>query len=289
VDLRKLRYFLAVAEDGTMTRAAEVLHIAQPVLTRQIRALEQELGVQLFERTAKGSELTPAGRQLADDAGPLLQAAVALEQRVRTAARGTLGLTVGFMPGIVVTAAVREYALRRPDVQVDVLRTSWADQADAVRNGMVDVSFVRSPFDRRDLDQLLLFEEPRLVALPATHELAERIDIQISELAHLSLLESPDLVPEWRDAAAELGSVQPPRPAFANMEEKLEHVATGRGMAIVPRSTAAYYRRPDVRYIPVTGIAPSTVSVVWTASRHSAEVDQFIEVAKMTVHALTLE
>src|SRR5690348_9418607 len=145
VDLRKLRYFVAVAERLHFGRAAEALHIAQPVLSRQIKALEGELKVQLFVRDKRATELTPAGRQLLADAGPLLANADALRRRVARAARGPGSFTVGFMPGLIVTAAVRAMLGRHPQLTVNVLRTSWDDQTEVLHDGRVDVSYVRCP------------------------------------------------------------------------------------------------------------------------------------------------
>src|SRR5689334_10358876 len=106
LDLRKLRYFVAVAEELHYGRAAERLHIAQPVLSRQIRALEEELKAELFRRDRRGTALTAAGEQLLDDARPLLAGSEALLRRVRSAAEGSRTFTIGFMPGITVTPAV---------------------------------------------------------------------------------------------------------------------------------------------------------------------------------------
>ena len=111
VDLRKLRYFVAVAEHLHFGRAAAALHIAQPVLSRQIRALEHELKSQLFDRTKRATALTRAGEQLLVDARPLLAGADALQRRVQRAARGSAHLTVGFMPGLIVTPATRRPAV----------------------------------------------------------------------------------------------------------------------------------------------------------------------------------
>src|SRR5580692_6476737 len=128
VDLRKLRYFVAVAEHLHFGRAAEALHIAQPVLSRQIRALEDELRAQLFVRDKRATELTPAGRQLLADAGPVLAAADALRRRVARAAREPRSFTIGFMPGLIVTEAVRALTGAHPQLIVNVLRTGWDDQ-----------------------------------------------------------------------------------------------------------------------------------------------------------------
>ncbi|MDX6316226.1 MAG: hypothetical protein QOF44_5690, partial [Streptomyces sp.] len=162
VDLRKLRYFVAVAEESHFGRAAERLHITQPVLSRQIRALEHELGAQLFTRGKQSTELTAAGRQLLEDARPLLATAQALRRRVQRAAHGASMFTVGFMPGITVTGAVRAFSARHPELSVQVVRTSWGDQVQGVHEGLLDVSFVRLPVDHRGLELRPLFREPRV-------------------------------------------------------------------------------------------------------------------------------
>ncbi|MCW2542313.1 MAG: LysR family transcriptional regulator [Frankiales bacterium] len=290
LDLRKLRYFAAVAETGNLTRAAEQLHIAQPVLTRQIRALENELHATLFTRSARGTDLTPAGRQLLEDARPLLQSTLALQRRVRTAERGSSRFTIGFMPGLVVTAAARRFRERHPGLDIDVLRTSWADQTDVVHDGRVDVSFVRAPFDERNLTQLPLFTEDRVVALPARHPLAARQSLPVAELADLYLLESPELVPEWRAVATEFGTGAPrQRRPMLSMEEKLEHVAAEQGIAIIPRSTAQFYTRPDVVYVPVPDVAPSRVVLVWAKARNRDDIQEFTQIARAAVTVPTAD
>jgi DNA-binding transcriptional LysR family regulator len=278
VDLRKLRYFVAVAEHLNFGRAAEELHIAQPVLSRQIRAFESELGVVLFNRSVRGTALTDAGRQLLEDAGPLLSSATALQRRARLAQRGSARLTIGFMPGIVVTSVVRALGRRRPEIEIDVLRTSWDDQTQVLHDGTADVSFVRLPIETRGLEIVQLFAEPRVVALPADHELGRQRSIRIAELAQEHLLQDPDAVPEWRAIAAELRESAPLLAAseklhpVRTMEEKLEHVAAGHGIAIVPLSTATFYRRPDVVYLPVEDIAPSEVALAYLADRPGEDV-----------------
>jgi DNA-binding transcriptional LysR family regulator len=280
LDLRKLRYFVAVAEELHFGRAAERLHIAQPVLSRQIRALEDEVRAQLFVRTKRATELTPAGRQLLDDARPLLSAADAARRRVARAARGSKTFTIGFMPGLTVTEAVRAFGATHPDIEVELIRTTWNDQVDVLHDGRVDVSIVRLPIDQAGLTVRPLFEEPRVAMLPSDHRLAGKPVIEITDLADEHLLQDPDAVPEWRDIALELRTrTAKPVPVMRSVEEKLEHVATGRGISIIPLSVATFYQRSDVATVPVNDLAPNAVCLAWVSSRRSRLIHDFAVIA----------
>jgi DNA-binding transcriptional LysR family regulator len=280
VDLRKLRYFVAVAEQLHFGRAAEALHIAQPALSRQIRALEDELKVQLFVRDKRATELTPAGRQLLADAEPLLASADALHRRVTRAACGTGSFTIGFMPGLMVTEAVRALAGRHPQVTVNVLRTNWDDQTAVLHDGRVDVSYIRLPVDQSGLQIQALLAEPRVAVFPAGHRLAGKDTIAIADLADEHLLQDPEAVPEWRDIATEMRSRQrPSAPFFRTVEEKLEHVAAGHGIVLLPLSTAVFYTRPDIAYSYVSDIGPNKVCLAWDATRRSELIQDFAAIA----------
>jgi DNA-binding transcriptional LysR family regulator len=280
VDLRKLRYFVAVAEELHFGRAAERLHLAQPVVSRQIRALEDDLKVQLFVRTKRSTELTAAGHQLLEDARPLLAAAEATRRRVTRAARGPRTFTLAFMPGITVTAAARAFAAEHPDVDVELIRTTWDDQVDVLRDGRADVSIVRLPIDQRGLTVRPLFEEPRVVMLPVDHRLAGKPSLEIADLADEHLLQDPDAVPEWRDIATELRTGRPERiPVLRSVEEKLEHVAAGHGISVIPRSVATFYRRSDVVPIPLDGLPPNHVCLAWIAARRDRLLKSFAMIA----------
>ncbi|MFQ3556601.1 LysR substrate-binding domain-containing protein [Streptomyces gramineus] len=284
LDLRKLRYFVAVAEELNFGRAAERLHITQPVLSRQIRSLEDELGVEVFDRSRRGTLLTPAGEQLFEDAVPLLASARALLRRVKSAAQETPTLTIGFMPGITVTSAMVAFTARHPEANVRLLRTSWDDQVEVLRDGRADVSVVRLPIDQHGLRVKPLFQEPRVVVLPAGHRLADRTSVTVADLAPEHLLQDPDAVPEWRDVALELrGNRRPEVPAIHQVEEKLELVAAGAGVCVIPLSTARFYIRPDVISLPVEGLGPNEVALAWVASRRSPLIDDFAETAAGTL------
>jgi DNA-binding transcriptional LysR family regulator len=280
VDLRKLRYFVAVAEQLHFGRAAEALHIAQPVLSRQIRALEDELKAQLFVRDKRATELTPAGQQLLADAGPLLASADALRRRVVRAARGPGSFTIGFMPGLIVTEAVRALAGRHRQLTVNVLRTGWDDQTDVIRDGRADVSYIRLPADQSGLQVQALLAEPRVAMLPVGHRLAGKDTISIADLADEHLLQDPGAVPEWRDIATEMRTRRRrDAPVFRTVEEKLEHVAAGHGIVLLPLSTAVFYTRPGVAYSHVSDIPPNQVSLAWDATRRGRLIQDFAAIA----------
>jgi DNA-binding transcriptional LysR family regulator len=281
VDLRKLRYFMAVADELHFGRAAQRLHIAQPVLSRQIRALEDELHVQLFVRDHRNTELTAAGHQLREDAGPLLAQAAALLHRMTTAARGATTFTVGFMPGLVVTTEVRALRAAYPELTVEVVRTGWDDQTAVVLDGRVDVSYVRLPVDQRGLDLQPLFEEPRVLVVAADHRLAGKESVGIADLADEHLLQDPDAVPEWRNIATELRTGNREAiPPIATVEEKLEHVAAGRGITVLPLSTATFYSRPDVRSSLIRDIPPNRVCIAWARASRSPQIREFLTLAQ---------
>jgi DNA-binding transcriptional LysR family regulator len=258
LDLRKLRYFVAVAEHLSFGRAAEALHIAQPVLSRQIRAFEAELKVRLFERSSKGTALTPAGEQLLADARPLLAQASALLRRVGAADT----FTVGFMPGLIVTPAVRVLASRHPGLRVDVLRTTWEDQVEVIHDGRVDVSYVRLPVPLDGLRCVPLFTEPRVAVVPATHRLAGKESVLEADLSGERRVQHTD------------------PPGFRSVEEKLEHVAMHGGVAILPLSTAVFYSRDDLVHVPIEDIAPNEVALAWAEHRHTPLIAEFSEIAR---------
>ncbi|WAS96573.1 LysR family transcriptional regulator [Nannocystis punicea] len=260
LDLRKLRYFVAVAELMHFGRAAERLRVAQPALSRQIRALEEELGAALLVRTTRSVALTPAGRQLLDDAGALLAAAQAAQRRVRRVARGRRALVVGFMPGLVVTPAVRALAAAHPDVHIEVRRIGWDEQAALLLDGQIDVGYLRRPFPDAGLSVLLLASEDRVVVVAEGHRLAAREVVTMAELAGETMIHH---------------DTHPVR----NVEEKLELVAAGQGVVLLPATTAGFYQRPDLVRVPVVDAPPAEVCLAHDATRRSPLISEFLRLA----------
>jgi DNA-binding transcriptional LysR family regulator len=277
LDLRKLRYFLAVADRLHFGRAAEELHIAQPALSRQIRALEQDLGASLFIRDRHGVALTDAGRQLLTDSGPLLASADAVRRRVTVAAHGSRRLAVGFRTGIPVIPAAQVFEARHPGVVVDVQRIEWDDQAPMLLDGRIDVGYVRLPIDETGLRVISLYAEPLMVVLPSGHRLAGKEEVTEADLTGEPLVwhSDPSTHPTKR-----------PHPdsglRVRGVEEKLEHVAAGRGISFVARSETLFYTRPDISYVPIPELAPDQVCLAMASSRTSPLAEDFFLAAQAT-------
>ncbi|MCX4096304.1 LysR family transcriptional regulator [Nocardia sp. alder85J] len=283
LDLRKLRYFVAVADRLHFGRAADDLHIAQPVLSRQIRALEHDLGAALLTRDSHGVTLTDAGEQLLADAGPLLASADAARRRVTLAARGGRRLMVGFRAGIAVAPAIQQFADQHPDVVVDVQRIEGDDQATRLLDGRIDIGYVRLPIDETGLRVIPVYTEPRVAVLPTGHRLAGKQQITEADLAGEPLLWDSD------------SSTQPTRRTHPNagylvrgVDETLEHVAAGRGISFLARSATVFYSHPNISYVPVSDVAPDQVCLAVVASRTSPVLDDFVAAAQATA-AITAE
>jgi len=277
LDLRKLRYFVAVADRLHFGRAADELHIAQPVLSRQVRALEKDLGASLLTRDSHGVALTDAGQQLLADAGPLLASADAARHRVTLAARGGRRLMVGFRAGVAVAPAVQQFATRHPDVVVDVQRIEGDDQAAMLLDGRVDIGYVRLPIDETGLRVIPVYTEPRVAVLPVGHRLAGKEQVTEADLAGEPLLWDSDT------------STQPTRRPHPNagylvrgVDETLEHVAAGRGISFLARSATVFYSHPNISYVPVPDLAPDQVCLAVAASRASPVVEDFVTAARAT-------
>ncbi|TQS45880.1 LysR family transcriptional regulator [Cryptosporangium phraense] len=280
LDLRRLRYFLSLADELNYGRAAESLHLAQPALSRSIAALERELGVKLFERSRAGTRLAPAGELLREEARELLRAADALQRRVRVAEREGRSITLGFAPGVILTPIIRHLEQAFPGLLVNVLRTTWGDQITALRDGRVDATFATRPFDDEGLDVVELYSEARVVVLPDSHPGAGERELTLADLADDLLLQPAAAVPEWTGAVGYPGFDDAKgQPATPTVEEKFEHVAAGRGVLLLTGSAARFYRRPGVTSARVADLPETRICLVVEPQRRSAVLRELERVA----------
>ena len=264
LDLRKLRYFAAVAEHRHFGRAAEQLYIAQPVLSRQIRALEQELGCTLLVRTTRSVQLTPAGELLQEEARGVFAAVDTAVRRVHELDRGVQRLVVAFAPGLHVSEAVRAFTATHPGVEIELLHLHWWEQDAPLRDGRADVGYLRHPFDSTGLRTVPIGREPKVACLPVTHPLAGRRSLVQADLDGETVL----------DAHSRRTS---------SVEEKFELIAAGHGIALVPRSVARSYSRPDLVYLPVTDAVPVETCLAVAKDRREPRIRDFVASAAQTL------
>lgn len=263
MELRHLRYFVAVAREGHVTRAAEKLHMQQPPLSQQIRALEQEVGATLFVRHPRGVTLTDAGRAFLADAEAILAQAEHAKVHARRTARGEVGrIAVGFTTSApfhpLVARAIREFRTRRPDVSFVLEESSSGELVSGLRDERLDIAFIRSGLvDPQGVVVHALLQEDMAAALPARHKLARRPHLTLKELADETfiLYRRPDgrgLYDVIIAACTEAGFSPHVGQEAPRIVSTLNLVAAGLGITIVPASLS---RLPleGVVYRPLRG------------------------------------
>lgn len=275
VDTRLLRYFMAVADEGNLTRAAERLFVSQPALTKQIKQLEAVFGTQLFVRSRAGMALTEPGRTLAQRTPALL---AGLDDAVRetksTASRIARILRVGFLASAAneaTTQIIAAFTARRPGRRVDMRQAAWSNPSAGLADADVDVALLRLPFPGQDrLRVEVLLTEPRCVALPTAHPMASRDQIAFRKLWDEPFVAARPETGWWRDywLATDERDGHPVRIGAVtdHPDEWLNAIANGYGIALAPASAARFYARPGVTYRPVTGVSPTWMAVAWPAS-----------------------
>jgi DNA-binding transcriptional LysR family regulator len=275
LDLRLVRYFTAVAEHRHFGRAAADLHVAQPSLSRQVQRLEQQLGARLLDRTPQGTRLTEAGEVFLPQAKELLRSASQAAAETRAAARPSR-ITIGYTTNVVVTAAVRELRERHPEADVQTLFVEWNEPRVALLERRVDAVVARLPFATQGLHVTVLYDEPRVLLLPVDHPLAGRASVTLEDFEDEPQPQLPD--PEWnafwRVDPRPDGRPAPAGPVVAAIEDKIELIAAGEAVAIVPGGMHAKTIRPNLTTVPIEGIEPSHVALATRAGdRHRLLAD----------------
>jgi DNA-binding transcriptional LysR family regulator len=284
---RRLRYFVAVAEELHFSRAAARLFVAQQALSKQIRGLEDDLGTSLLKRNTRSVELTPAGQVFLDASRELLasfDASVAAARRIGRGERDTLSL------GFLVTAALElttplltEFQRRYPEVRVDLREFSLLDPSAGLADGSSEMAVIRLPISVADLHTEPLFVEPRVAALAIGHPLAGRDRLTVAELLNepLTIGRSDDTA--WRDfwtLAAYRGGRAPTLIETTSHTEEMEIVATGQGCSITAACAARYTPRAGIRFILIEDIPGATCALAWRIGTKALLVDRFVAVAR---------
>ncbi|RKE18041.1 LysR family transcriptional regulator [Streptomyces sp. TLI_171] len=270
VDTRMLRYLTMVCEEGQLTAAAARLGVSQPTLTKQVRALERELGVELFRRSKAGVSPTAAGAELAGHAKQLLAGwEEALRATRRAAAEAGGELRVGFEGStinLLGRAVVEDFARRMPGWRVQMRQNNWFDESLGLASGQLDLALWHAPACVAErYAHVLLGTEERWVVLAADHRLAARVTVHADDLWDEPFVSIPEEAGLWRDywlGAPERGGRPVRIGAVAhNADEWMAAVACGQGVGFAPQSAARWAGRPDVRCLPVRGLSPSLVGL----------------------------
>ena len=287
VELRHLRYFVAVAEELSFTRAAARLRTAQPSLSQQIRQLEKSVGVKLLDRSRQHVALTNAGRTFLQQAKDILARVEHAGRLAKQAAEGRAGeLSVGTFPSadVRILPALRPLVAKHmPDLRL-ILHSKYAVEPIAgLQSGALDVAFVRGPLEAEGLEGVELLREQIVIVLPSHHALARRRVIPVKSLDDLPCITMErSLSPALHDAAANLyreASIRMHAVSRAdNVLGHLKLVQEGLGFALLPDSISALLP-PGVTFRPLDCEPVPTVSVLiaWKSGNHSRLMRELVE------------
>ena len=291
MELRRLRYFVAVAEESSFSRAAQKLHMAQPPLSTQIKQLEEELGVRLFERSSRGVRTTDAGELLLEEARRIF---LQVDQTVRVVQRvgnGEVGrLTLGFVPSSsneVLPPILSNFSERFPEVEL-FLREMRPDLiVQRLHDKQIDAGFVYLPLNDPTLAIECLSREPLVLALADTHPLASKSEVDLSSIAQEPFIlparyqRMPGLYGQVTEACRQAGFT--PNAVQKDvwlMQTIVGLVAGNIGVALVPASVRNL-RRKGVVYKSVHGLSPTVeLGVIWRREDPGAVLNSFLGVAR---------
>ncbi|MBZ6226791.1 LysR family transcriptional regulator [Streptomyces olivaceus] len=278
MELRELRYFVAVAEELHFGKAAQRLGMAQPPLSRAISQLEQRLGTALLERTSRKVTLTVAGGVLLDEGRAILGAVTAAERRTRRAATAHPGIVLAVKSGTggeLLTKLLDAYAAESGAVTVELLLCEAHQHQLLLQDGQADAALLHLPFDSAaGLDTETLCTEGQVAILPASHPLASRSHIRMADVTRL-----PELpMARWPDPSGSYP--EGPGAEVRNLTQLFQLVALSRTTVVVPESSGADLRR-DLAAVPVLDAPPVTTVIAWPPHSRLRTVAELIRVATL--------
>jgi DNA-binding transcriptional LysR family regulator len=297
VELRHLRYFVAVAEELSFTAAARRVHTAQQVLSTQIRQLEDAMGVQLFERNARGVALTRAGEAFLDGARATLASldrSIAMATNAAALVEGALmiGLSVA-ASGDTATAILARFRQVYPNVTVKLTTYDLDHPAAGLLDHSTDVAIVRPPIVAEGVEMLSVHAEDRVFVLPADHPLAGRDTATLSDVvgepwvAAVPAVDGCDPT-AWRDDWLMDPRADGGHPVVGatarSLDEWRESVASGEGISLCPASAEQYYARPGLAFVAAVGVPQAELAVAWRSGELRDEVRRFVDLLSGRPH-----
>jgi DNA-binding transcriptional LysR family regulator len=272
VHVRDLRYFVAVARELHFTRAAEIMYVSQPALSKQIRALERQLRVTLFDREHGTVRLTRAGAALLPQAERMLESWDTATASLAKASDCTLVIGMHTSPGRGLLPRVRALMVETcPDAELELRHVPWSDRSAGLADGATDAAFVWLPVEQPPYRWVTIAREPRLVALPNHHPLATRDQVSIHELLDEPFLALPASAGAMRDfwLAVDRRDGRPARIAaeITNTDETYEAVASGIGICLLAAGNAPIFARGGLTMRPVSDLSPAELVLAWHEHR----------------------
>ncbi|MBI3935317.1 MAG: LysR family transcriptional regulator [Acidobacteria bacterium] len=293
IELRHLRYFLAVSEELHFGRAAKRVHISQPPLSQQIRQLEENLGVQLFYRTRRKVELTDAGRVFAGEARLILEQVEHATGLVEQANRGKLSrLVVACSPANshMLVEIIQAFADRHPEVRMVVKSFVTPQQVEALRNNRIDIGFITLPVEGKDLTVEPILRERHVVAMPKSHPLASRKRVTLRALASetwiiFPLYMSPGRYQLIADLCRRAGISLHVVHEVDNVHTMLELIASGFGVSLMRASLQAI-RTPGVVFRELLHSPFVETAVIYRREHDSELLRDFVEISRAAFASL---
>lgn len=290
MEIRHLRYFVAVAEELSFSRAAERLHIAQPPLSQQIRHLEAELGLQLIARDTRPLRLTEAGRFFKSQALDIiakLEEAMAGARRIGRGQSGWLGVGyIGSAMNELLPPVMHRFHDEHPGLEVMLFEMLYEEQASALLDHRIHVGLSRASLGTETLVEELLYEEPMSVAVPINHPLAARSEVFIADLAdepvvHYAGRSFRGVESDYLRAIFRSAGIEPKIAVEAkNVDSALGLVAAGLGIAMTAASFV-HGQRPGVRFLAIGGDSPCVpMRAVYRAQEQSPAVQAFLKIVR---------
>ncbi|HYZ82654.1 MAG TPA: LysR family transcriptional regulator [Solirubrobacteraceae bacterium] len=288
LELRHLRCFVAVAEHGQISAAAEALHVAQPAVSQTIRQLERVLGVTLFDRTSRGVKLTAVGADILPQARAALQASQDAVSTARAHVREEARrLAVGFLPPLTRIAAeiLSAFEQAQPIIEVDLRQVGFGLDVAAVRRREVDLALVWAVAPTPEVALEILTEEPRVVCLAADNPLAAKQQLSFAEVEDLPVpgvpagfsTELADYLhlTELRRRPAVQADVAP-----RSLEEIVWLITSGRSICLGPASLAELFARPGIAVVPLAGVDPVPIALAHRTDDRRPAVRAFSRLAR---------
>jgi DNA-binding transcriptional LysR family regulator len=294
MEFRHIRSFLSVAETLHFGRSARLLNLSQPALSLQVKALEDELGIQLLSRNRQGTVLTEAGQAFREDASAALEKLEFAKRKAQWASAGRLGyIRIGFISTAgseIVPNLMRRFRKSYPDVEFSIRNILTGAQLEMIADGLLDVGFLRLPIEhRKEIEVTTVHREPFVAILPSWHSLSSKREIRLSELKRNPfVMYAREHAPGFHDLLSGIlsnaGVVPKVVQTAGEMSTLISLVDAGVGVSIVPASAAKRFVSKVAVCLIVDRLPESEIGLALARQNTAAVVRRFCEFARTSVN-----